>query len=196
MEVDYMSLSDKIWWTRKSRIQTEKRLLSNDFQAQMILLWYAFFSVAISIYYLIKKSDSDIAPGVWVILSVFSLTASTFVSALNFKSRALLVKECYEHLDALYQAVNHTTGSEKINSIQIKYNETLSLCENHTELDYRSARCEMYFSGNRNFSPAISRYEIANWLISKTLRYILLAVIYTTPTVLFLILEVRNACTR
>ncbi|MGE7957924.1 SLATT domain-containing protein [Pseudomonas sp. NPDC089530] len=191
-----MSLSDKIWWTRKSRIQTEKRLLSNNFQAQIILLWYALFSVAVSIYYLIQKSSSDIAPGIWVILSVFSLTASTFVSALDFKSRASLVKECYEYLDTLYNLSKNTTDLEKIQNIQTKYNKTLALCENHTEFDYRAARCEMHFSGNKNFSPAITKYEIFIWAASKFSKFLFLIIIYASPAALFLVLEVNNACSR
>jgi len=189
-----LHIKDKIWWTRKSRIQTEKRLLANDFQAQLILLWYAFFSVAVSIYYLTQKSNSVIAPGVWVILSVFSLIASSYISALNFKSRAALVKECYERLDILYSLAS--SPDLKPDEIQAQYNDVLGLCENHIDLDYRTARCELYFSGKTDFIPKFSKYDLFIWTYKKFCRLALLLIIYTSPAVLFSYLEVGYVCYR
>lgn len=189
-----MQIKDKIWWTRKSRIQTEKRLLANDFQAQLILLWYAFFSVAVSIYYLTQKSNSDIAPGVWVILSVFSLIASSYISALNFKSRAALVKECYERLDILYSLA--CSQGSKNEEIQAQYNDILGLCENHIDLDYRTARCELHFSGSKDFTPKFSNYDLFIWAYKRSSRLLLLIIIYTSPAALFFYLEVGHVCYR
>lgn len=190
-----MRLSDKIWWTRKSRIHTEKRLLANDTYTQTILLWYAFFSVAVSIYYLVKASNSDIAPGIWVILSVFSLVASSYISALNFKGRAALVKECYERLDVLYHAASSDTlSAEKLETIQHEYNEVLGLCENHSDFDYRSARCEMHFSGRTDLDPAISKYDIAIWVLHHFRRISLLLAIYASPLAILVYLEAANVC--
>jgi hypothetical protein len=45
-EGHFVELLDKIWWTKKSKIEAEKRLLANAFQAQILLLWYSFVSVA------------------------------------------------------------------------------------------------------------------------------------------------------
>jgi hypothetical protein len=38
----FVKLLDKIWWTKKSKIEAEKRLLANAFQAQILLLWYSY----------------------------------------------------------------------------------------------------------------------------------------------------------
>lgn len=192
-----MQLHEKIWWTRKSRIHTEKRLLSNDIHTQIILLWYAFFSVAVSIYYLVKASNSDIAPGIWVILSVFSLVASSYVSALNLKGRAALIKECYERLDTLYHiAKSESNNKEKLETLQREYNEILGLCENHSDFDYRSARCEMHFSGRKDLDPEISKYDIAIWILHHIRRTLLLLGIYLSPPVILLYLEAANVCAK
>lgn len=188
-----MELHDKIWWTRKSKIQTERRLLSNDFQSQLILLWYAFFSVAISIYYLIIKSASTVAPGVWVVLSVFSLVASGFISGLGYKSRASLIKECYEKLDSLYYEVRKSANdSEKLGELSERYRAILSLCENHSDLDYRAARCEMHFSGDRGFAPQVGFYDYLRWGGYKVVRWLFLLVIYISPVAVFLLLEIED----
>ncbi|MBG6288492.1 SLATT domain-containing protein [Pseudomonas nitroreducens] len=188
-----MELHNKIWWTRKSKIHAERRLLSNDLQTQLVLLWYALFSVAISIYYLIVKSSSTVAPGVWVVLSVFSLVASGFISGLNYKNRAALIKECYEKLDSLFQEAKLSAGDvARQGELAEKYRVVLSLCENHSDIDYRAARCEMHFSGDREFSPEIGFYDYFRWVSYKLLRFGFLLVIYISPVAVFLLLEVDN----
>jgi len=70
-----MAFADNVWWTRKARIQTEKRLLSNALQSQVLLLWYSFSGVAVSIYYLkATASNQDLAGVAWVVYSVLVLS--------------------------------------------------------------------------------------------------------------------------
>jgi hypothetical protein len=98
-----MAFSDNIWWTRKSKIQAEKRLVSNAFQAQVVLLWYSFAGVAASVYYLkYSSSDGDMSGIAWVVYSVLVLCMSGFINGLSFKQRAGLIKECYETLNDVY----------------------------------------------------------------------------------------------
>ncbi len=190
-----MDLHDKIWWTRKSRIHTERRLRSNESQAQIILLWYAFFSVAVSIFFLVAKSNSSTAPGIWVILSVFSLVASGFISGLNYRGRANLIKECYETLEGLrHEAVLAKDNLEDLKDLNARYIKTLGLCENHSDIDYRAARCEMHLSGDRQFEPKISKYDYFLWLGYKALRFIVLAIIYASPVVILIALEFKDVC--
>lgn len=51
-----MSKADNVWWTRKAKIENEARLLKYDFHGQILLLWYSFFSVAMSILTLNESS--------------------------------------------------------------------------------------------------------------------------------------------
>ncbi|MBL0531363.1 SLATT domain-containing protein [Aeromonas caviae] len=104
-----MALADNIWWTRKARIQTEKRLLSNAFQSQILLLWYSFFSVSVSIYYL-KNPQNGIESISWVVYSVLLLCISGFINGLSFKERASLVKECYESLNSIIHQLSDPTA--------------------------------------------------------------------------------------
>jgi len=45
-----MKLSDKIWITRKSRIEASTRLEQNDFLAQVVINYYSVFIVIVSIW--------------------------------------------------------------------------------------------------------------------------------------------------
>ncbi len=94
-------LSNGIWWTRQTRIRTERRLLSNAFHSQVILFWYSFYSVAISIHYLNTTSDPNVNK-YWLIYSVLVLVVSGFINGLSYKERAASVKENYEYLKTLY----------------------------------------------------------------------------------------------
>ncbi|WP_034458619.1 SLATT domain-containing protein [Buttiauxella noackiae] len=184
-----MALIDNIWWTRKSRIQTEKRLLANAFQSQLILLWYSFFSVAISIYY-IKFSDNDDLSGVsWVIYSVLILCMSGFINALSFKERAGLVKESYEALNLLLQKPAGTVDEKDI--ITNEYNKLLGVCENHTDVDYYTALCIEYSSSNASidtrtnlkagFDRAPGVYHWAQFIFWRIKRVVVLTVLYMIP---------------
>ncbi len=137
-----MAFSDNVWWTRKARIQTEKRLLSNAFQAQILLLWYSFSSAASAVYYLKIDSGSpsqDLAGVTWVVFSVLVLCISGFINGLSFKERAGLIKECYETLNTFYQK---SKGQQSdITKLSAEYDQILGVCENHTDKDYYLALC-------------------------------------------------------
>jgi len=191
-----MSFSDNVWWTRKARIQAEKRLLGNSFQSQLLLLWYSFFGVAVSIYYL--KVDSQISlnniSGVsWVVYSVLVLCMSGFISGLSFKERAGLIKESYEALQLIYQ--KSKSGICDIDLLAKEYESVLSLCENHNDHDYFLALCLEHVT---NRSPVSKETGLKcgldrgptwyHWLSLSwwTLRkYLMLGSLYALPVALF-----------
>ncbi len=138
-----MALADNIWWTRKARIQTEKRLLSNAFHSQVILLWYSFFSVAVSVYYL-NNPQNGIEAISWVVYSVLVLCISGFINGLSFKERANLIKECYESLNnIMHQA---SKPNPDLDTLSTAYESKLNACENHTDKDFAIALCQEYWA--------------------------------------------------
>ena len=67
-----MAFSDNVWWTRKARIQAEKRLL--------IKTNFAVSSVAVSIY-IISAEQEDLAGISWIVYSVLVLSMSGFIAS-------------------------------------------------------------------------------------------------------------------
>lgn len=194
-----MAFSDKVWWTRKARIHTEKRLLANAFQSQVLLLWYSFAGVAVSIYYLKfaqGNSNTDLAGISWVVYSVLVLCISGFINGLSFKERAGLVKECYETLNGLY----HRAIEENADIIALskEYNQILGVCENHIDNDYYRALCETYVThpdpkGEKDVAKKLDRFPTwYHWLTifwSTIKRWCMLLFFYLLPVLLFLALE-------
>ncbi len=194
-----MAISDNIWWTRKARIQTEKRLLSNARHAQLLLLWYSFVSVGASVYYLQFNSHSEYANVAWVVFSVLVLCISGFINGLSYKERAAIVKDSYESLNSLYRKAKQEGVDNE--SIYNEYEQILNLCENHTDIDYQNALCDTYLSHNcpRDPDRGLDRWptKYVWFIVVKRLlvRSLSLLLLYGLPILIFLGMESCNVST-
>lgn len=183
-----MQLSDKIWWTKKSKIFHEKRLLAYNLHSQLLLIWYSLFTVAASTFnanslYLLGLKQNQLDPNILIIFSVLTLTMSCFVSSLNFKARSLSIKQCYENLSLIdYQ-----------NDPNYQYQKLLDSCENHEDIDYITAKINIYYStpvsSRGNINPAPTHFEIIKYLINKTFKIIFLFTLYTLPVFTIILTE-------
>jgi len=195
-----MSFSDNVWWTRKARIQAEKRLLDNDFHAQVILLWYSFVAVAASVYAVkFSSANSDSAGIAWIIYSVLALCMSGFINGLSFKQRASLIKECYETLNNIFQRAKRVEENDQLKStskddLTAEYEQILGVCENHLTIDYYIALCEAYLTQPTspdenclNRIPTAFIWCSVAWGLLK--RWILRLAFYVLPIALFYGLE-------
>ena len=195
-----MAFSDNVWWTRKAKIQAEKRLLSNAFQSQIVLLWYSFSGVAASIYYLkfnASGAGTDLSGIMWVIYSVLVLCVSGFINGLSFKERAVLIKENYETLTSIYHKAK--ADNADIKQLISEYSQVLNACENHKDRDYYLALCVEHLKVYGNVDPktgcknGLDRCPTTyHWLcvaISSLGRISVLLVLYVLPIALFFLLE-------
>lgn len=193
-----MPLSDKIWWTRKTRIQTEKRLLSNAFQAQLLLIWYSFCSTAAAVYYLQFNPNGEFSSITWVVFSILVLSISGFISGRDFKGRASLVKDSYETLDGLHHRAK--SANENVDEIAHEYQQILAVCENHTESDYYKALCDQYLTHNdpKNKESGLSKhptvYIWAKTFLNVAGRLIFISTLYLLPVIIFLVVESQVVC--
>lgn len=195
-----MAFSDNVWWTRKARIQAEKRLLSNAFQSQLLLLWYSFFGVAVSIFYLKftpSAGQEDLAGISWIVYSVLVLSMSGFIAGLSFKERASLIKESYETLNTFYHKAKEDNAD--IEKISAEYEQIMGLCENHTDYDYYLALCLEHVTNNKDIDtntgckegldrcPTWYHWLSITWWLSK--RYVMLTLLYLLPALLLFAIE-------
>ncbi len=195
-----MAFSDNVWWTRKARIQTEKRLLANAFHSQLLLLWFSFCAVAVSVYYM--KFDQtalggELAGITWVVYSVLVLCMSGFISGLSFKERAGLVKESYEAINSIYQKAN--IANADIGGLAVEYDQLLGLCENHSDNDYYQTLCIEYatcigqidqatkLKDGLDRRPTWYHWVSITWWTIR--RYTLFTALYALPILIFFIME-------
>ena len=175
-------LHDKIWLTRRARIQTEKRLLSNAFHSHLLLLWYSFSGVAVAIYFLTNSPDQS-QNVIWVVFSVLILLMSSYIQGFSYKKRAAEVKLCYENLDKLYfKAENQQIAEE---SLHDEYLAILDSCENHTTADFHKAICVDYMSssgsGRENLTKIPNGYIWACFISNWAWKWIRLSLLYVLP---------------
>ncbi|EGT4304321.1 SLATT domain-containing protein [Cronobacter sakazakii] len=136
--------SDKVWWTKKARIKTEVRLLNLHFYSQFFLLWYSIFLVCYSIYTLVLPvgTITQTESATMVALSVLVLVATLFINNMDFKGRALLVKQCYEQLSIIYtKSCVENPDKPRLDS---DYQNVLAISENHQEKDFYLAVVDEY----------------------------------------------------
>ena len=178
-------LVDDIWWTRRTRIQTEKRLRKNASFAQHLLIWYAFCGVAAAIWSLTNETRSN--SEVWIMLSVLTLSISGYINGLNLTERADRIKSCYISLHDLYvEAI--TSSNEPF--IRSKYKKILDNNENHITDDYCVALCQEYLScrGKKEenglkvgMSAAPTSYHWLIYLKTIATNVVLAAAFYSLP---------------
>ena len=191
-----MALSDNIWWTRKARIQTEKRLLSNAMQAQLLLLWYSFCSVSASVYYLKFNPDSEYSGIAWVVFSVLVMSISGFINGLSFKERASLIKECYETLNGLYHRAMSDTEDE-VKETAKEYEHVLNMCENHTDRDYYISLCEAHLTSEKPDEELDTHPTKYIWFLFGVYylrRFLVFFGLYALPLIMFLLVEISGVC--
>lgn len=195
-----MAFSDNVWWTRKARIQAEKRLLSNAFQSQILLLWYSFSGVASAVYYLKSdgtSSNPEVSTIAWLVFSVLVLCISGFINGLSFKERAALIKESYETLNGLY--LKSLSPNSDLPKLGDEYEQILGVCENHTDKDYYLALCIEYVTkpGKANKVTGLKEGldRCPTWYHWLSLSYwcfrhiLMLALLYILPILIFVSLE-------
>lgn len=188
-----MKLSEKIWWTRVARIETERRLLANLFHAELILVWYALFSVGISIYSL--NEQNNVPQTYWVIFSVLTLACSLYINTQSYKERAMKMKTCYEKLGLLSDCVKTleeqaNVPTFRIEQLQKKYVRILDICENHLSKDYHQAIMNRWLNNKAENSPSRITWYIctANMLA----RFIVFLLLYSVPIIILIMNYLQN----
>jgi len=127
-----MSLENKIWITRKTRIKCAERLKTNNLFSQSLLAWYAFLLIVTTVFDKLDKNTS-------LIYSIAILVLSIFILSMNFSERAAKMQILYTQLDALSNKIS--TNSTK--SDYQEYSNLIALTENHSEFDYQKVQFEL-----------------------------------------------------
>lgn len=186
-----MALKDEIWWTKKSKIHHETRLIKYELHSQLLLIWYSLFTLGASILTatpstLVKiglTKETTIDPNLMIVFSILTLVMSCFVTSLNFKERIIKIKNCYESLMAMDVTNAHANEN---------YAHILQKCENHTERDYLSAKFNEIYSTikdkrttdlNRGLTP----YEHFKFFRNLSTYYLKLTILYSLPLLIIFI---------
>ncbi|WP_155293316.1 SLATT domain-containing protein [Comamonas testosteroni] len=182
-----MALTDKIWFTYKSRIAAENRLKSNDFHSQSLLVWYALVSAVGSIASIqdsnyLGTSTSFLSS----IMAVALLVLSLWVTNQDWRGRAIKMRE--NHLELLYlynllkeNRIEYTAAAEK-------YHKLLSQCENHKTYDLNFFKV---FDSDAGLSTPATCYVIFSTSVVRIFRFLVWAILYGVPLAIYFYFKVQ-----
>ena len=175
------TLTDKIWFTYKARIEAAERLAKSDFHSQAILVWYALASAVLAIvtvrYPKLLGGDTDLVSAV---LGVALLVVSMFVTNRDFRGRFMSMRSNYQALQALHVDITRSNGNRSEDEDSKKYADLLAAVENHSEMDDK--RFRVFHSGKLSRPPSL-RERLDVYLYSAY-HFSILILLYAAPVVL------------
>ena len=178
------NLSDNIWFTRKARIQSEKRLLTNHTHSQLLLIYYSLWGVGFSI--IAIKYDKFLGDDTSILVAIFSviiLVASLVVTNFSFKERSNQFKDNYVKLQELYNnSKKNTNEVEELKEIEKEYYKALKSVENHLNIDDICARVEIATSLSSRH-PSVC--EICKCYFYKVWKFFTIVSLYALPLLIF-----------
>lgn len=177
-------LSDRIWETSKTRIYAERRLVEQATTTELLLIWYSLFLVAASIWLLCAPAKSPAY--LTVVGSIAVLVASVYLSARNFRSRAVQIRNNYVSLATLVsraRAAENAGDEEELRRVEEAYGDKLVAVENHTEYDYLCLR----YSRRRDKDTTLPPLQLGDWaafMWARLWRYGLVLALTALPLLL------------
>ena len=184
---------NRIWMTKKTRMESEARLKRNHILSNIIINYYTFAVLAFSIWSLALDPESYVSKYVTlmtVISSVGLFGVTLLISSLGYRERALQFKESYLKLDSLESEFKHLSRSayqlskeeviDRFHILEKKYFDILALSDNHDPIDTKKLIIDREMEG---YQLHVNSYK--NF---KRLRLALILVLFLIPIILVFIL--------
>ena len=171
-------LSDKIWITRKVRINTEGRLQRYNEASQLLMMLYSLALVSLSIWNL-QNNDAELNL-VSAFASIALLVISVHASSQKYAERSIAMRNLYIKLDELYSKAKRAEKSEDIEMIQnleAEYTSLLINIENHSEYDYLCLRHSLKDNPDTTL-PSFTRADSLQYFWEKFWRGALTTILF------------------
>lgn len=189
------SLKRKVWITRGARFNAQRRLETHDLLSSLSI---SLLTVSVIGFNLLPFWDSDISSlkvGIFTLfLSIFILSISQFISAREFKVKAIRFHDCGRELGGFLERLEialteKDVSTETLNKLSQEYQNLIFQYDiNHTSLD----AFRFYIQHPSDFSREIGqnlwlyKLKIYAQYCLQYIPYIVLSIII--PIVCFVIL--------
>ncbi|XJZ28613.1 SLATT domain-containing protein [Bacillota bacterium Lsc_1132] len=166
---------NKVWVTKKTRMESEARMNSNNVFSLFVVNFYTLIVLALSILGLVI-ADKDMVDKITVLTLISSVALfgiSLFVSLFGYKEKAIAYKQCYLDLtriesqcqDLLLEDLDYQKRFYKFNEIKKEYNHILDKTDNHSFIDRL-----VYLKNNKKLNTledqiSYKKYKITNWTL-------------------------------
>jgi hypothetical protein len=179
-----MNNANRIWVTRKCRINASERLKNNDLFSQILIAYYSLFIIITTI--IDMKNDHINFEVLTLALSIFILVASVFVLAMNYKERSLKLQTAYIKLNKIYREVEKKEATEEdFTEHLVEYDNVLECSENHAECDYLKVMFEVRNDPiYKDINPKFTYDKYVQYSFCKVKDYFLLALFISGPFII------------
>ncbi|MEL4429615.1 SLATT domain-containing protein [Shewanella mangrovisoli] len=177
---------DGIWWTRKSWINAERRLLRYATWSNISLFWYSLCSVFASVL-LLGEEQVVVISKVFICFSVFIFCASLFTSLGRYTDRAMKFKRGYIELQKLYLEVKDKTKLS--NDDAARYGQVLDSCENFTWVDFLNAKVEAR-NNTKDYSSLtlkVGKRDFFLYYLLKLFNFLAITLVLVAPAIIIYI---------
>lgn len=190
------AFNNKVWLTRKDRINASERLSAWDFWTKIHINYYSFITVVFSVWsiYPSRFENTELTFSL-LISSIFLFGLSLFISSMNYKGRSESLKFCYIKLDELYiqlkileEEITSGNLSEEHQksafiNIQKQYSDILHNSENHSLHDHLITLKnipEVKFTNKQNIDLFIYKaiWILSNFILVSIPLFLISMVIY------------------
>jgi hypothetical protein len=166
---------NKVWVTKKTRIESEARMNSNNIFSLFVVNFYTLIVLSLSILGLViaEQEMIDRISLLTVIASVTLFGISLFVSLYGYKEKAISYKQCYLDLtkiesqcqDVLLEDLDYQSKLTKFNEIKKEYSHILEKTDNHSSVDRL-----VYLKNNKKLNTledqiSYKKYKFVNRII-------------------------------
>ncbi|GLI56132.1 hypothetical protein PM10SUCC1_16460 [Propionigenium maris DSM 9537] len=174
-------LINRIWWTKKIRMESEQRLLKLAKRNSFLNIYYSSFILIASLLSYTKPEifskniDSDL---LILIFSILLTIFSVYTANNRYLERADQMKECYTSLTVLEGrlALLKDDEFEKIDAINVDYQNIMNKVENHLEEDFLVLKEEKKFDEWIKYIYLILKRKLLT-LITVVLPIIVVAIL-------------------
>lgn len=179
-----MAYSDSVWKTRKLRINTSERLKRNDLISQILIVYYSLFIIIITI--VDMQNDNLNFEVLTLILSILILVVSTFIFAMNYKARSLILQTSYVKMDKIYREMKKKEeNKEDTTDLENQYNTIVELTENHSNCDFLQVMYEV--RKDKKFLAVNGRWDSSKCLSRlwcKAKRFLQISFLFSIPMII------------
>ncbi|WP_066173577.1 SLATT domain-containing protein [Bacillus marinisedimentorum] len=178
-------MNDRVWITKKARMEAEARMNRNHLFTQLLVNYYTFVVLGFSIWTLV--SNNNAVSLLTVIASVGLFGVSIFVSAIGYREKALQFKESYLKLNVLEfnlknllrKDLDDKNTTEELTKYEKDYSEILTKSENHMDIDY----IKVLIKHNKK----ITNSESLKYYSNKLIYYSLVLTLIVAPIILLIL---------
>jgi len=191
----FEALEDKVYVTRKCRIEAAERNKRMDSMTLGINVWYSAILLIISIVILSRNDLPDISI-VSITSAILVFSISMIVATQQYKDKYYAFKSCYLELDYLHKKIIRYIDIEQFNNddyqeLNQKYNEILKSSENHKPIDYYTVLMKDIQLAEK-YKKKYPSYK-RDWYIKQVIQWLLIILFvfipFLTPIALQLVVK-------